>query len=170
VIVIMDNCMNPKRWLHEHSLKLLAIRDTPNAIAGGITIGFFFSVTPLFGFKTLLTLLIAWLTGSNVLAAFLASAAHNIAWPLMPLLYRGEYDVGYWLLNSPHHFPPSLLKGDWQARKWLDWHFVYGVGRYMLLGSFVCAAPFSLIIFFLSRKIVSRHHRKQAMENGPAAE
>ena len=25
--------MNPKRWLHEHSLKLLAIRDTPEAIA-----------------------------------------------------------------------------------------------------------------------------------------
>ena len=30
--------MNPKRWLHEHSLKLLAIRDTPGAIAGGVAI------------------------------------------------------------------------------------------------------------------------------------
>ena len=30
--------MNVKRWLREHSLKLLAIRDTPEAIAGGVAI------------------------------------------------------------------------------------------------------------------------------------
>ena len=28
--------MNLHRWLREHSLKLLAIRDTPEAIAGGV--------------------------------------------------------------------------------------------------------------------------------------
>ena len=49
--------MNPKRWLHEHSLKLLAIRDTPEAIAGGVAIGIFFGFTPLFGLKTALTIL-----------------------------------------------------------------------------------------------------------------
>src|SRR5436309_2075255 len=38
----IGRCMNPRRWLHEHSLKLLAIRDTPEAIAGGVAIGLFF--------------------------------------------------------------------------------------------------------------------------------
>ena len=65
--------MNPRRWLHEHSLKLLAIRDTPEAIAGGVAIGLFFSLTPLFGLKTALTFFFAWLTRSNILAAVLAS-------------------------------------------------------------------------------------------------
>ena len=43
-------------WFKRHSLKLLAIRDTPNAIAGGIAIGFFFGFTPFIGLKTLLAL------------------------------------------------------------------------------------------------------------------
>jgi uncharacterized protein (DUF2062 family) len=46
--------MDPRRWFHEHSLKLLAIRDTPEAIAGGVAIGIFFGFTPLFGLKTAL--------------------------------------------------------------------------------------------------------------------
>src|SRR6185369_1983070 len=98
--------MNLKRWFKEHSLKLLAIRDTPEAIAGGVAIGIFFSLVPLFGLKTILTIFFAWLTRSYLVAAFLASASHNIVLPLMPLLYRGEYDVGYWLLSNPHHWPP----------------------------------------------------------------
>src|SRR5436190_11353010 len=146
--------MNSRRWLHEHSLKVLAIRDTPEAIAGGVAIGIFFSLTPLFGLKTLLTIIVAWLTRSNVVAAFLASAAHNIALPLMPLLYRGEYDLGYWLLTHPHHWPPALSKAPWQEHKWLSWSALYSVGKYSLLGSFVCATPLAIVAFFVARKIV----------------
>jgi uncharacterized protein (DUF2062 family) len=154
--------MNPRRWWQEHSLKVLAIRDTPNAIAGGIAIGLFFSITPLFGLKTLLTIFVAWITRSNLVAAFLASAAHNIALPLMPFLYRGEYDLGYWLLSQPHHWPPALSKAPWQEHKWLSWSALYGVGKYLLLGSFVCATPLAILAFFGARKIVARHHRERA--------
>ena len=75
---------------------------------------------PVFGLKTALTFFLAWLTRSNLVAAFLTLALHNVALPLMPLLYRGEYDVGYWLLNQPHHWPPSLFKASWEGQKWLD--------------------------------------------------
>src|SRR5262249_42509131 len=151
------NGMNPRRWLKEHSLKVLAIRDTPNAIAGGVAIGLFFSISPLFGFKTLLTIVVAWLTRSNLVAAFLASASHNIALPLMPFVYRAEYDIGYWLLSHPHHFPPPLRKAPWDAHKFLDWRAIYGVGKYLLLGSVVGAAPLALLAFLATRKIVVRH-------------
>ena len=70
--------MDPRRWFHEHSLKLLAIRDTPEAIAGGVAIGIFIGFTPLFGLKTVLTIFFAWLTGSNIIAAVIASAAHDV--------------------------------------------------------------------------------------------
>ena len=102
--------MNPRRWLHEHSLKLLAIRDTPEAIAGGVAIGIYIGFTPLFGLKTVLTILFAWLTRSNILAAVIASASHDVLLPLMPVIFRWEYDVGYWLLSQPHHLPPPLIK------------------------------------------------------------
>jgi hypothetical protein len=150
--------MNPRRWLHEHSLKLLAIRDTPEAIAGGVAIGLFFSLTPLFGLKTALTFFFAWLTRSNLVAAFLTLALHNVAIPLMPLLYRGEYDVGYWLLSQPHHWPPPLLNAPWESHKWLD--AIFASGRDLLLGSLVCAAPVAILTFFVTRKIVARHRAK----------
>ena len=79
--------MNPKRWLHEHSLKLLAIRDTPEAIAGGVAIGIFIGFTPLIGLKTVLTILFAWLARSNIIAAVLASAGHDILWPVLPVIF-----------------------------------------------------------------------------------
>lgn len=82
--------MNLRRWLHEHSLKLLAIRDTPEAIAGGVAIGIFFGFTPLFGLKTLSAIFFAWLTGSNILAAVISGALHDVILPFMPIIYRWD--------------------------------------------------------------------------------
>jgi len=80
--------MNVGRWLHEHSLKLLAIRDTPQSIAGGVAIGIFFGFTPLWGLKTLLSIFLAWLTRSNIIAAVLAGSLHDVVFPFMPLIWR----------------------------------------------------------------------------------
>src|SRR6266436_6614434 len=123
--------MNIHRWLHQHSLKLLAIRDTPEAIAGGVAIGIFFGFTPLFGLKTLGAILFAWLTRSNILAAVIACTLHDVLWPFMPVIYRGEYDIGYWLLSQPHHWPPHMHKPHWEGFAWRDWtNFLFGgVGR-----------------------------------------
>ncbi len=153
--------MNLRRWLHEHSLKLLAIRDTPEAIAGGVAIGIFFGFTPLFGLKTLSAIFVAWLTRSNILAAVLAATLHDIVLPIMPVIYRWEYDVGFWLLSQPHHWPPSLLKAPWEEYKWRSWTTIYTVGRQLLLGSLVCATPLALLAFGLTKTIVARHQRKK---------
>ncbi|MCX6926153.1 MAG: DUF2062 domain-containing protein [Verrucomicrobia bacterium] len=154
--------MNPRRWLHEHSLRLLAIRDTPEAIAGGVAIGIFFGFTPLFGFKTALTILFAWLTRSNIIAAVVASAAHDVILPLMPVLYRWEYDVGFWILTHPHHFPPSLTKLKWEGISLRGWIvFLGGVGKPLLLGGFICAGPFAFLSFVLTRRLVARHQEKK---------
>ncbi len=152
--------MNPRRWLHEHSLKLLAIRDTPEAIAGGVAIGIFFGFTPLFGLKTLLAIFFAWLTRSNILAAVLASALHDIILPLMPVVYRFEYDVGYFLLNRPHRLPPPMIAAGWENLHWRSWMSILKVGKDLLLGSIVCAAPPATLAYFVTRRIVARHHAR----------
>jgi len=153
--------MNPRRWLHEHSLKLLAIRDTPEAIAGGVAIGIFFGFTPLFGLKTALTILFAWLTRSNLIAAVIASAAHDIILPLMPVVFRWEYDVGFWLMSQPHHLPPPLAKLRWEGHPWRDWRTFFTVGKPLLVGSLVCSAPFALLAYVLTQRLVARHQRKK---------
>jgi uncharacterized protein (DUF2062 family) len=161
--------MNPKRWLHEHSLKLLAIRDTPEAIAGGVAIGIFIGFTPLFGLKTVLTIFLAWLTGSNIIAAVIASAAHDVLLPLMPVIFRWEYNVGFWLLSQPHHLPPSLKRVHWLGHSWRSWTTFFTVGKPLLVGSVVCSAPFALLSYILTQRLVARHQRKRHAQSPPDA-
>jgi len=153
--------MNPRRWFHEHSLRLLAIRDTPDAIAGGVAIGIFFGFTPLFGLKTLSAIFFAWLTRSNIVAAVLATTLHDIVLPLMPVIYRWQYDVGYFLLSQPHHWPPSLVKAHWEGHRWRSWLSILRVGKPLLLGSIVCTTPIALLSFAITKMIVARHQRKK---------
>ena len=151
--------MNPKRWLREHSLRLLAIRDSPKAIAGGVAIGIFFAFTPFFGLKELLTIFFAWLTRANILAAVLAVTAHNIVLPLMPVIYRGEYNIGYWLLAQ--EWPPALRKGPWESHSWRSWATIYKIGKDLLLGSVVCTTPVAALSYFITKAIVARHQKKK---------
>src|SRR5258706_12305839 len=149
--------MNLHRWLREHSLRLLAIRDTPGAIAGGVAIGIFFGFTPLIGLKTLSAIFFAWLTRSNIIAAVIACTLHNILLFFMPAIYRWEYDVGYWLMSQPHQWPPGLWKMNWDAKAWGNWKTFLSVGRPLLVGSLLCAALIALATFFLTNFIVGRH-------------
>jgi len=155
--------LNVGRWWREHSLKLLAIRDTPKAIAGGVGIGVFFGFTPLFGLKTLTAIFVAWLTRSNILAAVLAATAHDVFLPFMPVIYRLEYDVGYWLLSQPHQWPRSLLKLELNSHSWLEWlKILLTAGRPLLLGSAVCAAPCALGCYWVTEVLVKRHHDRRS--------
>ncbi len=163
--------MNPRRWLHEHSLKLLAIRDTPNAIAGGVAIGIYFSFAPLFGIKTLSAIVLAWLTGCNIIAAILAVTLHDVILPLMPVIYRWEYDIGYWLLSQPHHWPPPLHKVHLEG---FSWHRLVaafgGVGKPLIVGGCLLSAPVAALSFVLTKGFVVRHHRKKHAREVQAAE
>ncbi len=162
--------MNPRRWFHEHSLKLLAIRDTPEAIAGGVAIGIFIGFTPLIGLKTVLTILLAWLTRSNILAAVIASAAHDILWPVMPVFFRWEYDVGYWLLSQPHHLPPRLTRAGLEMHTWRNWTHLLTIGKPLLLGSLICSAPFGVVSYVLTKRLIIRHRRKKQAHALPVTE
>ena len=162
--------MNLRRWFQDHSLRLLAIRDTPEAIAGGVAIGIFFGFTPLFGLKTLSAIFVAWLTRSNILAAVIAGALHDIILPFMPVIYRWEYCVGYFLLSHPHGWPESLAKLHREGLVWRSWSWVFGVGKPLLIGGCVCAAPFAVVSFFLTRSVVVRHQAKKQAQSAKAEE
>jgi len=156
----LKRVLNIRRWLHEHSLKLLAIRDTPQAIAGGVAIGIFFGFMPVFGLKTLSAIFFAWLTGSNILAAVIAGTLHDVILPFMPAIYLWEYDLGYWVLN--HQWPPHMHKPHWEGFSWRMWTtFFKGVGKPMLVGGFIFAMPFAILSFFITRGIVTRHQAKK---------
>jgi len=150
--------MHVRRWLRGHSLKLLAIRDTPEAIAGGIAIGIFFGFTPLFGLKTVLAIFFAWLTRSNIIAAVLAGTLHDLILPVMPVVFIWEYKIGYWVLN--HEWPHGKFR--FAIHEWRDWTklLTSRIGKPMLLGSMVIALPLAGTCYFIAKTVVARYHAK----------
>src|SRR5213079_2540471 len=136
--------MNLRKWFKEHSLKLVAIR-------------IFFGFTPLVGLKTLLSIFFAWLTRCNIVAAAIAVTLHDVALPFMPVLFRWEYRIGYWLLSDPHQWPARLRDIRWSANTWRSWTTFLSIGRPLLLGSVVVSAPVALFAFWITRSVVLRH-------------
>jgi uncharacterized protein (DUF2062 family) len=129
--------------------KLVTLRDTPHAIAGGVAIGVFIGFTPLFGIKTLLSLGVAYLLRCNPIAAVIAVSLHDVVTPLWPVLLRMEYDIGYGLLSKPHHFPPKLEMHHIHVAEMLKWTTFFDVGLPLLIGSLFLAAPAALFFYFV---------------------
>src|SRR5262245_49491352 len=67
-----------KRWLVAHHMTLMTIADTPHSIALGSAIGIFFGFTPLYPFKTLLSIAVAWVLRCNKIAAAIAVTLHDV--------------------------------------------------------------------------------------------
>jgi uncharacterized protein len=152
--------MNPIAWFRDKSRQLLQLKDTTHAIALGTAIGMFFGFVPLWGFKTLLALGVSRLVRANLLATAIAATLHDVALPLMPLLLRWEYDIGYWLLSHPHELPPSLRLSHHSPSVWFHWSTFLTVGRPLLLGALVIAAPIAVATYYIMLAIVERARAK----------
>lgn len=137
--------------------KLISLKDTPHAIAGGVAIGMFIGFTPLFGLKTLLALGVAYLLRCNPIAAVVTVSLHDVVTPLWPVILRFEYDIGYWILSSPHGLPPKLEMHhmrladllDWRTfLKMLEWPNFLKVGLPLMLGSLFLSVPSAVVSYF----------------------
>jgi uncharacterized protein len=149
--------MNPIRWFRDKLRQLLQLKDSTHAIALGTAIGMFFGFVPLWGFKTLLALGVSRLVRGNLLATAIAATLHDIALPLLPLLLRWEYKIGYWLLSNPHEFPPSLHFSHSSPFAWFHWSTFLTVGRPLLLGALIIAAPVAIATYYITLVAIQRY-------------
>lgn len=151
-----------------HCRRLLLIRDTPQSIALGAAIGILLGFTPLFGLKTLLALLLAVVFRVNKIAAVVAVSLHDVAFPLWPVLYRVEFDLGYWLLHEPHQWPARLEVRHLDYHSWLHWNQFATVGTPMLLGSFILGVPAGLVVYSLLKGALVRRQQRGAQADALA--
>jgi len=148
--------MNPLGWLRDKTRQLLRLQDSTHSIALGTAVGMFFGFMPLWGFKTLLAIGVSRLLRGNLLAAAIGATLHDFAMPLWPLLLRWEYDVGYWLLSHPHELPPSLRLSHHSPSVWFHWSTFLTVGRPLLVGSLVIAAPVAVATYYAMVAVIAR--------------
>jgi uncharacterized protein len=158
--------MNPISWIRGNFVKLTSLKDPPHAIALGTAIGMFFGLVPLWGLKTLLAIGLARLLRGNIVAAAVAVTLHDIALPVVPLLLRWEYDVGYWVLSHPHALPPKLQWSHQSPTIWFHWSTFFTIGLPLLLGSLVVAVPVSVVTYYLTLAFVERWRRKHSSSPG----
>lgn len=149
--------------------KLISLKDTPHAIAGGVAIGMFMGFTPLFGLKTLLSLGAAYALRCNPIAAVVAVSLHDVVTPLWPVLLRLEYDIGYWILSNPHRLPPKLGMHHLRIAEMLEWTTFLNVGLPLLVGSLFLSAPSAVVFYFgtlafLKRREARKHHESPPPE------
>ena len=148
-------------WLREKVGRLLSLKDPPQAIAVGMAVGMFFGLIPLWGLKTLLALAVTRLLRGSIVAAVIAVTLHDVVLPVMPLLLRWEYDVGYWLLSYPHALPPRLHMSYQNPAIWFHWSTFFTVGQPLLLGSVVLAVPVGVVTYYVTLGLVKQWRRKR---------
>lgn len=149
-------------WLSRHWKNLKNIKESPHAVAVGVATGMFFGFTPLMGLKTLLAVGIAWVLGGSVMAVVIAVTLHDLLLPLMPVLLRWEYVLGFWVLTEPHGFPPALnLHTGESPGTWLSWSTFLTIGRPVLVGSLFFSVPFSCLSYFGMRYFLEGSHSRQ---------
>jgi uncharacterized protein (DUF2062 family) len=136
--------------------RLLSLEARPESVALGFAVGLFLGVTPLFGLKTLLALLLASLLRSSKMAAFLGVTVHDVLLPFIPVLLRIEYQLGYWCLSSPHHFAPKLHLGHVQLHAALSWSSIFTTTKPLLIGSIILGIPIAAVSYFAVRAMLSR--------------
>jgi uncharacterized protein (TIGR03546 family) len=151
-----------RKMFRAQSTKLLVIKDTPQSIALGAAIGVLLGFTPLFGLKTLLTLLLAALFRVNKISAVVAVSLHDLLLPLWPVVLRLEFNIGYWLLHEPHQLPARLNLHHLDYRVWFNWHYFGAVGGPTLLGSVILGVPASVAVYALLKWVLVRSRQRQA--------
>ena len=175
-------------WLKAKLHLVATQKGSKHAIALGVAIGFFWGFTPLFGLKTLGSLLTAWVTRANKMAAFVSVSIHEIFFPIYPLFFLAGYHLGNWLLGHHGQAHPKLYKQlrlpvieapeDW----WDDWdvtlHYLSEVGHNfihhlvlvlkslypLLIGSAILAVPLCIGAYFATLRLLAWYERRQALK------
>jgi uncharacterized protein len=147
-----------KRWMAAHHLTLMTLPDTPHSIALGSAIGMFFGFTPLFGLKTLLSVVGAWLCKGNKIAAFISVTLHDIILPFWPAIFLWEYRMGMWVLHGRLPQRPGFRHVA--LSDYMEWTTFLTVGRPLLVGSLFFALPAAVVVYFGLRGVLTRAHAK----------
>ena len=162
-----------RRYIQETVRKfheLLDAKDAPHSVAGGTAVGVFFGFLPIFGFKTLAAMGVALATRCSVVAAVIGVSAHDVLLPLWPLILRWQFQVGFWILSSPHHFAPPLTKQDFHFSEIFQWDNFIDIGLPLLVGGAVFALPIAGLSYAVVLRVMHLRARRRSERGEVTAE
>lgn len=138
--------------------RVLCVKASPHAVAGGVAMGVFAGFLPFFGFQFLIAALLAWLTRTSILASLLGTAVSN---PLtLPLILVGTLQLGQNILGE-REFSPDVgeitrdlmtldASGLWEP-----------LLKPMLVGAVPLGLGFAALFYVATRWMISVFHRRR---------
>jgi uncharacterized protein len=130
------------RYLGKRVLRLSA---SPHAIAAGFAAGVFASFTPFIGFHFLISFIVAFAIGGNLLAAAFGTAVGN---PFtFPIIWLSSYKVGNLVLGLEHREIPGHEIAATLARQ--PFEAIFPLMRPILIGGLPLGFVFGAIAYLI---------------------
>jgi uncharacterized protein (DUF2062 family) len=133
--------------------RLAKEQDTPEALARGLAVGFFFGVSFFWGLQVVLAIVVShWVRGNKVVAA----AVTLISNPLTSLpLYTFCYFIGHLVMGSRGRFPDLASVHSTQALLDLGPRFLLT----MVVGTTLVGVVGAVPLYFLSEEVLETLRR-----------
>jgi uncharacterized protein (DUF2062 family) len=138
--------------------RTLRLSGTPYAIAMGTAIGAFVSCSPFFGFHLILTLILSWLMGANVIAGAIGSVFGNPV--TYPFLWAADYEIGQIMLGRASNTAPPRLEHDLLHKSWEQ---LWPLLKPMSIGCIPIGLAVGAIIYVLVYKAVSAYRDQRRL-------
>lgn len=134
-----------QRWIKD----LVRVRDTPEALARGLAVGFFFGVSFFWGLQIALAVLVSHMVRGNKVVAAAMTAVSN---PLTTLpLYSLCYFIGHLVVGGKDKLPDFTSVHSIQEFLALGPHFFIT----MLVGTTLVGIVGGVVVYFSSNRILS---------------
>jgi uncharacterized protein len=146
---------------------LVKVKDTPEALARGLAVGFFFGVSFFWGLQIALAVLVSHLVRGNKVVAASATAVSN---PITTLpLYSLCYLIGHVLIGGKDTVPDFAKIHSIQDFLALGPHFFIT----MLVGTTLVGGVGAVILYFSSNRVfgaLRRWHARRSEAGLPTHE
>jgi len=146
----------PGGWLR--SLRYLGKRvmrlgDSPHAVAAGFACGVLVSWTPFIGFHFLMSVIIAYAIGGNLIASAIGTTVGN---PLtFPVMWWLAYETGHAILGIESPGGAGLP----DASGPLVWSEILPILKPMLIGAVPLGLVSGFVAYLIVRQLVHAYHR-----------
>lgn len=137
--------------------KIIAIEDTPHAIALGVAVGILFGITPLFGIKMPLAVLLSFVARANVIATLVIVGLADLLTPFLVAVYYLEYKIGCLLFAlKAHSASMSLIDEQGVVPCWMG---LARKGYPLLVGSIILGILVAIPAYGFVKVLLNRRCR-----------
>ena len=135
--------------------RILRLSGTPYAIAMGAAVGSAVSFTPFIGFHLVLTFVVAWFLGGNMIAGAIGGTVFGN--PLTyPFIWASTYQLGHLIIDSEGRPAPARLGHDLLHK---SWHQLWPIVEPMTVGSIPLGIALGSVVYLIVYKAVSAYRQ-----------